>query len=160
MVEYLKTPPSRAALAGLIARMGVPVRAVLREKEDLARARARDPALGDDALLDAMTAHPILIERPIVVTPKGVRLCRPSEAVLELLRSRPFRKEDGKMLVDAAGDRDSLHRCGCSRAAACIVPVALDLLGGTRRRILAMRCSATRSGDRRDPLRCCPHADR
>jgi arsenate reductase len=86
IVEYLKTPPGRAELAGLIARMGVPVRAVLRAKEDLAgEIGLRDPAVGDDALLDAMAAHPILIERPIVVSDKGVRLCRPAEAVRELL---------------------------------------------------------------------------
>jgi arsenate reductase len=86
VVEYLKTPPSRAALAGLIARMGVPVRAVLRAKEDLAGELAlRDPAVGDDALLDAMAAHPILIERPIVASAKGVRLGRPPEAVREVL---------------------------------------------------------------------------
>jgi arsenate reductase len=89
VVEYLKTPPSRALLTQLISRMGLSVRALLREKgtpfHDLGLG---DPALGDDALLDAMMAHPILINRPIVVTPSGVRLCRPSETVLELLPSR------------------------------------------------------------------------
>ena len=88
VIEYLKTPPSRAELAGLIARMGVPVRAVLRAKEDLAgELGLRDPALGDEALLDAMAAHPILIERPIVVSDKGVRLGRPPEAVRAVLPS-------------------------------------------------------------------------
>jgi len=106
VIEYLKSPPSRAALAELIERMGVPVRAVLREKGTLyAELGLDDPALGDDALLDAMIAHPILINRPIVVTPTGVRLCRPSEAVLDLLPAQQgeFRKEDGKLLVDASG---------------------------------------------------------
>jgi arsenate reductase len=86
VVEYLKHPPGRAGLADLIARSGLPVRAVLRAKEALAgELGLRDPAVGDDALLDAMAAHPILIERPIVVTPKGVRLCRPADAVREVL---------------------------------------------------------------------------
>lgn len=86
VIEYLKTPPARALLKQLIERMGVPVRSVLREKgtpfNDLG---LNKPNLTDDQLLDAMMAHPILINRPIVVTPKAVRLCRPSEAVLELL---------------------------------------------------------------------------
>jgi arsenate reductase len=86
VIEYLKTPPSRDELAGLIARMGVPVRVALRAKEDLAgELGLRDPAVGDDALLDAMAANPILIERPIVVSDKGVRLGRPPEAVREVL---------------------------------------------------------------------------
>lgn len=86
VIEYLKTPLSRDELAGLIARMGVPVRAVLRAKEDLAgELGLRDPAVGDDALLEAMAANPILIERPIVATDKGVRLGRPPEAVREVL---------------------------------------------------------------------------
>jgi arsenate reductase len=107
VIEYLKCPPGRALLAGLIARMAVPVRAVLREKgtpyEELGLG---DPALGDEALLDAMIAHPILINRPIVVTPTGVRLCRPSEAVLDLLPPQrgEFHKEDGKLLIDADGN--------------------------------------------------------
>jgi arsenate reductase len=86
IVEYLKTPPSRSELVDLIRRMGISVRAVLRRKgtpyDELG---LDDPALADDALIDAMMAHPILINRPIVVTPKGVRLCRPSETVLDLL---------------------------------------------------------------------------
>ena len=86
IVEYLKRPPSRAELAELIARMGVPVRAVLRAKEALARELGLDdPATGDDVLLDAMAANAILIERPIVVSDKGVRLCRPAETVREVL---------------------------------------------------------------------------
>ena len=86
VIEYLKTPPSRAELADMVARMGVPARAVLRSKEELAgELGLRDPGVGDDALLDAMTANPILIERPIVVSDKGVRLCRPAETVREVL---------------------------------------------------------------------------
>src|SRR5690606_5905231 len=86
VVEYLQTPPSRAELAELVARMGVPARAVLRAKEPLAAELGlRDPTVGDEALLDAMAAHPILIERPIVVSDKGVRLGRPPEAVREVL---------------------------------------------------------------------------
>jgi arsenate reductase len=86
VIEYLKTPLSRDELADLVARMGVPVRAVLRAKEDLAgELRLRDPAIGDAALLEAMAANPILIERPIVATDKGVRLGRPPEAVREVL---------------------------------------------------------------------------
>ena len=86
IVEYLKRPPSRAELAELIARMGVPVRAVLRAKEPLARELGLDdPATSDDVLLDAMAANAILIERPIVVSDKGVRLCRPAETVREVL---------------------------------------------------------------------------
>jgi arsenate reductase len=86
VVEYLKTPPSRDELAGLIRRMRVPVRDVLRRKgtpyDELG---LDDPALSDDQLLDAMMAHPILINRPVVVTPLGVRLCRPPETVLDIL---------------------------------------------------------------------------
>jgi arsenate reductase (glutaredoxin) len=86
VIEYLKTPPSRDELADLIARMGVPVRSVLRAKEDLAgELGLRDPAVSDEALLEAMAANPILIERPIVVSDKGVRLGRPPEAVREVL---------------------------------------------------------------------------
>jgi arsenate reductase len=103
VIEYLKTPPTRALLKQLIERMGVTTRSVLREKgtpfNDLGLA---DPGLTDNQLLDAMVAHPILINRPIVVTPKGVRLCRPSEAVIELLPAQhgEFVKEDGKRVVD------------------------------------------------------------
>jgi arsenate reductase len=86
IVEYLKTPPSRAELAGLAARLGGPARALLRAKEDLAgELGLRDPAVGDAAVLDAMAAHPILIERPIVVSARGVRLGRPPEAVRAVL---------------------------------------------------------------------------
>jgi arsenate reductase (glutaredoxin) len=111
VVEYLKTPPSRDELVGLIARMGVPVRGVLRRKGTPFDALGLgDPGLSDDALIDAMLAHPILIERPIVVTPLSVRLCRPSEAVLDILpapQRGAFAKEDGEAVVDAAGARVS-----------------------------------------------------
>jgi arsenate reductase len=103
VVEYLKMPPSRALLAQLISRMGITVRALIREKgTPFGELGLGDPALGDEALLDAMMAHPILINRPIVVTPIGVRLCRPSEAVLELLppQQGAFVKEDGEHVAD------------------------------------------------------------
>jgi arsenate reductase (glutaredoxin) len=108
IIEYLKTPPTRLLLRQLIGRMGLRVRDVLREKgtpyHDLGLG---NPVLSDDDLLDAMMAHPILINRPIVVTPKGVRLCRPSEAVLDLLplQQGEFIKEDGERVVDEHGRR-------------------------------------------------------
>ena len=111
VVEYVKTPPTRLLLRQLIARMGVSVRDVLREKGTPFRELGLgDPSLSDDQLLDAMTAHPILINRPIVVTPKGVRLCRPSEAVLDILppQQGEFVKEDGEPVVDASGRRVGL----------------------------------------------------
>jgi arsenate reductase len=86
VIEYLKTPPSREELVSLIGRMAMPVRDVLRRKgtpyDELG---LDDPSLGDDQLIDAMMAHPILINRPIVVSPEGVKLCRPAEKVLDLL---------------------------------------------------------------------------
>ncbi|ATR19240.1 arsenate reductase (glutaredoxin) (plasmid) [Roseomonas sp. FDAARGOS_362] len=98
VIEYLKTPPTRDVLADLIRRMGVPVRDVLREKgTPYAELGLGDLSLTDDQLLDAMMAHPILINRPIVVTPLGVKLCRPSEAVLNILPNPQlggFTKED------------------------------------------------------------------
>ena len=109
IVEYLKTPPGRAELAELIARMGVKVRDVLRRKgTPYDTLGLDDPGLTDEQLLDAMMAHPILINRPIVVTDKGVRLCRPSETVLEILpdpQHGAFAKEDGEAVVDAEGRR-------------------------------------------------------
>ncbi|MFL6734025.1 MAG: arsenate reductase (glutaredoxin) [Sphingomicrobium sp.] len=87
IIEYLKAPPSRGALQALIARMGVPVRDVVRTKESIYAELGLGEA-SDDALIDAMMAHPVLINRPIVVTPLGVRLCRPSEGVLELLPAK------------------------------------------------------------------------
>jgi arsenate reductase len=109
IVEYLKTPPSRDRLADLIRRMGVPVRGVLREKgAPYAELGLDDASLSDDRLLDAMIAHPVLINRPIVETPLGVRLCRPSEAVLDILpdpQRGAFAKEDGGRVVDEQGRR-------------------------------------------------------
>lgn len=107
VVEYLKTPPSRALLVHLIARMGIATRALLRESgTPFAELKLDNPALSDEELLDAMMTHPILINRPIVVSPLGVKLCRPSEAVLELLppQQGAFRKEDGELVVDASGN--------------------------------------------------------
>ena len=109
VIEYLKPPPSRALVQDLAARMGVPLRELLREKgTPFAELGLGDPALGDDQLLDAIEAHPVLLNRPIVVTPKGVRLCRPSEAVLDLLPEdglKPFVKEDGEVVIDPEGRR-------------------------------------------------------
>lgn len=107
VIEYLQAPPDRATLLALIAAMQVPVRDVVRTKEalyaDLGLADASDAAL-----VDAMLAHPVLINRPIVVTALGTKLCRPSEAVLDILPQRQrgaFTKEDGEPVVDAAGNR-------------------------------------------------------
>jgi arsenate reductase len=109
IIEYLKTPPTRDELIGLIARMGIGVRDLLRRKgtpyNDLG---LDDASLTDDALLDAMVAHPILINRPIVATPLDVKLCRPSETVLDILpglQRAAFAKEDGEAVVDATGNR-------------------------------------------------------
>jgi arsenate reductase len=106
IVEYLKTPPTRALLARLVARMGIPVRGLLREKGALFHELGLgNEGLTDDQLMDAMMAQPILINRPIVVTPKGVRLCRPSELVVELLPPQrgEFFKEDGERVIDRHG---------------------------------------------------------
>ena len=109
VIEYLKTPPTREKLLELLAQMAVPVRDVMRRKEALYDELALDnPLLADDALVDAMLAHPILINRPIVVTPLGTRLCRPSEAVLDILplpQRAAFAKEDGEPVVNAQGAR-------------------------------------------------------
>jgi arsenate reductase len=109
VIEYLKTPPSRDELAELIGRMGISVRDLLRRKGTPYDALGLDnPALTDDALIDAMMAHPILINRPIVVTPDAVKLCRPSETVLDMLATPQrgaFSKEDGEAVVDAGGHR-------------------------------------------------------
>ena len=99
VIEYLKTPPTRALLKQLVARMGISARDLLREKgTPYKELGLGNEALTDDQLLDAMMAHPILINRPIVVTPKGVKLCRPSELVLDLLPAQrgEFVKEDGE----------------------------------------------------------------
>jgi arsenate reductase (glutaredoxin) len=102
VIEYLKTPPSREKLVELIKAMGIPVRTLLREKgTPFHELGLGDRKWSDDELIDQMLAHPILINRPIVVTPKGVKLCRPSEAVLELLRNPHigrFVKEDGEVV--------------------------------------------------------------
>ncbi|GAA0752646.1 arsenate reductase [Sphingomonas sp. OV641] len=109
VVEYLKTPPARALLVELIDRAGMRPRELLREKgTPYADLGLGDTSLSDDALVDAMMAHPILINRPLVVSPLGVKLCRPSDAVLDLLPSDQlgaFAKEDGEKVVDASGQR-------------------------------------------------------
>jgi arsenate reductase len=109
VIEYLKTPPARPLLVSLIERMGVSVRSVLREKgTPFAELGLGDASLPDDQLLNAMMAHPILINRPIVVSPLGVKLCRPSEAVLDLLpepQRGAFTKEDGERVIGADGRR-------------------------------------------------------
>jgi arsenate reductase (glutaredoxin) len=109
VIDYLRTPPPRQTLVELIAAMGMPVRDLLRRKgtpyDELG---LDDPALSDDALLDAMVAHPILMNRPVVVTELATRLCRPSEAVLDIL-PRPqrgaFTREDGEQIINDQGER-------------------------------------------------------
>ena len=109
VIEYLKTPPSREKLVELIAAMGMTPRELLREKDTpYAELGLGDPKWSDDQLIDFMLAHPILINRPIVVTPLGVVLARPSEAVLDILPNPdigPFTKEDGEVVIDAEGKR-------------------------------------------------------
>jgi arsenate reductase len=109
VVEYLKTPPSRDDLRQLLAEMGIPVRALLREKgTPFGELGLADPKWTDDQLLDAIEQHPILMNRPVVRTPLGTRLCRPSEAVLELLPVgplAPFTKEDGEAVHDSGQRR-------------------------------------------------------
>lgn len=109
IVEYLKSPPGRAKLVELIAAMGMPVRSVLRRKgTPYDELRLDDPQWTDDQLIDFMVEHPILMNRPIVVTPLGTRLCRPSETVLDILPSpqlAPFAKEDGEPVINAKGGR-------------------------------------------------------
>jgi len=109
VIEYLKTPPARALLEQLIERAGITPRQLLREKgTPYADLGLGDESLPDSALIDAMMAHPILINRPLVVSPLGVRLCRPSEAVLDILpdaQRAAFAKEDGQQVIDAQGRR-------------------------------------------------------
>lgn len=102
VIEYLKTPPSRERIMELVAAAGLTLRQALRQKDTpYAALGLDDPALDDDALLDAIAIHPVLLNRPFVVTPRGVRLCRPSEVVLEILENPdigPFTKEDGEVV--------------------------------------------------------------
>lgn len=109
VVEYLKTQPSRALLESLIERAGITPRALLREKgTPFVDLGLGDPALSDAQLIDAMMEHPILINRPLVISPLGVKLCRPSEEVLDLIPTEQrgaFAKEDGEQVIDAAGQR-------------------------------------------------------
>lgn len=109
VIEYLKTPPSRTMLVQLMARADLTPRQLLRQKgTPYAELGLGDEALSDNTLVDAMLEHPILINRPLVVTPLGVRLCRPSEVVIDILpepQRGPFTKEDGEQVVDASGRR-------------------------------------------------------
>lgn len=109
VVPYLETPPTRDELVQLIAACGLPVREILRSKGDVYdELKLDDAKWTDDELLDFMVAHPILINRPIVATPMGTRLCRPSELVLDILpqaQQGPFTKEDGEVVIDAQGRR-------------------------------------------------------
>jgi arsenate reductase len=109
VIEYLKSPPTRTLLVDMIARAGMTPRDLLREKgTPYAELGLADASLSDDALIDAMMAHPVLINRPLVVTPRGVKLCRPSEVVLDILPDAQrgvFVKEDGEQVVDALGHR-------------------------------------------------------
>jgi arsenate reductase (glutaredoxin) len=108
IIEYLKTFPSRALLCDLAARAGVPLRAFIRDKEPVFRELGLNKQdISEDQLLDALQTNPILLNRPIVVTPKGVRLCRPSELVIDLLppQQGEFSKEDGERIVDEHGRR-------------------------------------------------------
>jgi arsenate reductase len=111
VIEYLQNPPTRERLVWLIREAGLSMREAIRQKDTPYEALGLgDPTLSDDQLLDAMLAEPILINRPFVVTPKGVRLCRPSEAVLDILPNAdigPFTKEDGEVVIDAKGKRVS-----------------------------------------------------
>lgn len=109
VIEYLRHPPTRDVLKELIVNAGLTVREAIREKGTPYTELGLDnPALSDDELLDAMLTHPILINRPFVVTPGGARLCRPSEIVLDILpfpQKGPFTKEDGEVVIDANGRR-------------------------------------------------------
>lgn len=115
VILYLETPPSREQLVRLIADMGISVRALLRKNvEPYETLGLADTGWSDDRLLDFMLQQPILINRPIVVTPLGTRLCRPSEVVLDILpnaQQGPFSKEDGEAVIDAQGRRINLRRC-------------------------------------------------
>ena len=112
VIQYLETPPTREELVALIARIGLPIRDIMRQKESIySELDLGHEAWTDDALVDHMLQHPILINRPIVVTPIGAQLCRPSEKVLDILPSPQrgaFNKEDGEAVVDAQGMRIQL----------------------------------------------------
>lgn len=143
VVEYLRTPPSRAELADLVRRMGLAVRDVIRQKgTPYAELGLADPAVGDDALLDAMIAHPILINRPIVVSPRGVKLCRPSDLVFDLLPpdvTTSLPKEEGvPFLVDEPVPGDDPRLASALRSAA----LPLDDLTAPGRTFFAYRTSA------------------
>jgi len=109
VIEYLQTPPTRETLEQLLAQIGMPARDLLRRKgTPYDELQLGDASLSEQALIDAMLAHPILMNRPIVVTPLGARLCRPSEAVLDILampQQGAFTKEDGEVVIDAQGQR-------------------------------------------------------
>jgi arsenate reductase (glutaredoxin) len=109
VVEYLKTPPSRERIVELVTSAGLPLRDAMRKKDTpYEELQLSDNDVSDDALLDAIQAHPILLNRPFVETPVGTRLCRPSEVVLEILENPdigPFTKEDGEVIIDAEGKR-------------------------------------------------------
>lgn len=109
IIEYLKTPPSRQTLKAIAEATGAPLRDLIRNKEpQYQELGLDDPAKSDEQLLDAMLTHPVLINRPIVITAVGTRLCRPSEQVLEILprpQQGPFTKEDGEVVIDAEGRR-------------------------------------------------------
>jgi arsenate reductase len=109
IVLYLETPPDRATVEALVRDAGLTLRDALRQKETPFQALGlADPAMTDADLLDAIAAHPILLNRPFVVAPRGTRLCRPSELVLDILDNPdigPFIKEDGEVVIDAAGRR-------------------------------------------------------
>ena len=109
VIEYLKTPPSRERVVELVSAAGIKLREAIRQKDTPYEALGLgDTSLSDDALLDAIAAHPVLLNRPFVETPIGTRLCRPSEVVLDILENPnigPFIKEDGEVIIDAVGNR-------------------------------------------------------